>query len=201
MTPQRDKIKCFVMFQWLASATLTLLLTGCLGGSIGQQIVQSILLQGADKATASAMDAHERNQIALAKKNAKPDPYTIAFLNSGFEPVSAKIEPLPEVPIIEEEQVLPMMQETKLVPVEIWSLLAGEEKQNVLEAARLRGSTEIPPKDEWRQWQIATGASHQSNQPITFLIPPEMGRMRSGAKAMVELSRSNELSVARYSLN
>ena len=94
-----------------------------------------------------------------------------------------------------------MMQETKLVPVEIWSLLAGEEKQNVLEAARLRGSTEIPPKDEWRQWQIATGASHQSNQPITFLIPPEMGRMRSGAKAMVELSRSNELSVARYSLN
>jgi len=200
MTPKPDKIKGFATYPWLATVAMTLLLTGCLGGSIGQQIVQSILLQGADKATASAMDAHERNQIALAKKNAKPDPYTIAFLNAGFEPVTAQIEPLPEAPP-EEEKDLPMMQETKLVPVEIWSLLAGEEKQNVLEAARLRGSTEIPPKDEWRQWQIATGASNQSNQPITFLIPPEMGKMRSGAKAMVELSRSNELSVARYSLN
>ncbi|HNZ56329.1 MAG TPA: hypothetical protein PKL58_03100 [Methylophilaceae bacterium] len=200
MTPKPDKIKGLATYPWLATVAMTLLLTGCLGGSIGQQIVQSILLQGADKATASAMDAHERNQIALAKKNAKPDPYTIAFLNSGFEPVTAQIEPLPEA-LPEEEKDLPMMQETKLVPVEIWSLLAGEEKQNVLEAARLRGSTEIPPKDEWRQWQIATGASNQSNQPITFLIPPEMGKMRSGAKAMVELSRSNELSVARYSLN
>ncbi len=200
MTPKPDKIKGLATYPWLATVAMTLLLTGCLGGSIGQQIVQSILLQGADKATASAMDAHERNQIALAKKNAKPDPYTIAFLNAGFEPVTAQIEPLPEAPP-EEEKDLPMMQETKLVPVEIWSLLAGEEKQNVLEAARLRGSTEIPPKDEWRQWQIATGASNQSNQPITFLIPPEMGKMRSGAKAMVELSRSNELSVARYSLN
>ncbi len=200
MTPKPDKIKGLATYPWLATVAMTLLLTGCLGGSIGQQIVQSILLQGADKATASAMDAHERNQIALAKKNAKPDPYTIAFLNSGFEPVTAQIEPLPEA-LPEEEKDLPMMQETKLVPVEIWSLLAGEEKQNVLEAARLRGSTEIPPKNEWRQWQIATGASNQSNQPITFLIPPEMGKMRSGAKAMVELSRSNELSVARYSLN
>ncbi len=200
MTPKPDKIKGLATYPWLATVAMTLLLTGCLGGSIGQQIVQSILLQGADKATASAMDAHERNQIALAKKNAKPDPYTIAFLNAGFEPVTAQIEPLPEA-LPEEEKDLPMMQETKLVPVEIWSLLAGEEKQNVLEAARLRGSTEIPPKNEWRQWQIATGASNQSNQPITFLIPPEMGKMRSGAKAMVELSRSNELSVARYSLN
>ncbi len=200
MTPKPDKIKGLATYPWLATVAMTLLLTGCLGGSIGQQIVQSILLQGADKATASAMDAHERNQIALAKKNAKPDPYTIAFLNSGFEPVTAQIEPLPEA-LPEEEKDLPMMQETKLVPVEIWSLLAGEEKQNVLEAARLRGATEIPPKNEWRQWQIAMGAANQSNQPITFLIPPEMGKMRSGAKAMVELSRSNELSVARYSLN
>lgn len=200
MTPQPDKTKGFATYQWLAIVAIPLLLTGCLGGSIGQQIVQSILLQGADKATASAMDAHERNQEALAKKNAQPDPYTIAFLNAGFEPVTAQIEPLPEV-LPEEEKDLPIMQETKLVPVEIWSLLAGEEKQSVLEAARLRGSTEIPPKAEWRQWQIATGASNQSSQPITFLIPPEMGKMRSGAKAMVELSRSNELSVARYSLN
>lgn len=79
MTPQRDKIKYFAMFQWLVSATLTLLLTGCLGGSIGQQIVQSILLQGADKATASAMDAHERNQIALAKKMPNPTLIPLRF--------------------------------------------------------------------------------------------------------------------------
>ena len=53
------------MFQWLVSATLTLLLTGCLGGSIGQQIVQSILLQGADKATASAIDVYKRQTVGF----------------------------------------------------------------------------------------------------------------------------------------
>lgn len=40
-----------------------------------------------------------------------------------------------------------------------------------------------------------------AQQAITFLIPPEMGKMHSGAKALVELSSVGELSVARYALN
>lgn len=188
--------------KWLVLTCLAAALCGCFGGTIAQQIARSLLLQGADKVTASAMDAHERNQAnqaLLAKKNAEPDPYTVAFMNSGFEKITAQVEPLPEISL--EEQSLPMMQATKLVQVEIWNLLAGEEKQHLLEKARMQGSTEIPPKSEWREWQIATGATGHSKEAITFLIPPEMGKMRSGAKAMVELSGTNELSVARYALN
>lgn len=176
-------------------------LSGCLGASVGQQVMQSILLHGADKATASALDAHERNEAILAKKNAKIDPYTIALLNAKFEEVKPQVEPLPENPVIEEENTKPLIQESKLIQVEIWSLLAGIEKLSVLEKARLQGATEIPAKNEWDQWQIATGATKNSEQPITFLIPPEMGKMRSGEKAMVELLPASELNMARYSLN
>lgn len=189
------------VFKWLILIGIACLLSGCLGASIGQQVMQSILLHGADKATASALDTHARNEAIQAKKNAKIDPYTIAFMNAKFEEVKPQIEPLPENSVIEEENTLPLMQANKLVPVEIWSLLAGIEKLSVFEKARLQGATEIPAKSEWDQWQIATGATKNSEQPITFLIPPEMGKMRSGEKAMVELLPASELSMARYSLN
>jgi hypothetical protein len=189
------------IFKWLIFIGMASLLSGCLGASIGQQVMQSILLHGADKATESALDAHERNEAIQAKKSAKIDPYTIAFMNAKFEEVKPQVEPLPENSTIEEENTLPLVQENKLIPVEIWSLLAGVEKRNVLEKARLQGATEIPAKTEWDQWQIATGATKNSAQPITFLIPPEMGKMRSGEKAMVELLPASELNMARYSLN
>ena len=103
-----------------------------------------------------------------------------------------------------------MIQESKLVQVEVWSLLVGDEKQNMLEKARAQGFSSIPPKAEWQKWQVAIGSADNpmlkknlstQQQAITFLIPPEMGKMRSGAKALVELSSVGELSVARYALN
>ncbi|MDO9366715.1 MAG: hypothetical protein Q7T58_10360 [Methylotenera sp.] len=53
------------------------------------------------------------------------------------------------------------MPESKLVSVEVWNLLIGDEKQSVFEKAKLQGSTIIPPKEEWSQWQIAVGAAEK----------------------------------------
>ncbi len=191
--------------KWLAIGLVSSALCGCMGGSIAQQLVRSMLMQGADKVTAAAIDAHDRNEKLAAQKlplkDTAPDPYKIAFLNSGFENVTIQIEPLPVTPP-DDEKPLQMMQETKLVQVVVWNLLVGDEKQSVLEKARMQGSTDIPPKAEWQQWQIAIGAAASNKQQaITFLIPPEMGKMHSGAKALVELSSVGQLNVARYPLN
>jgi len=118
------------------------------------------------------------------------------------------------------------MQETKLVQVEVWNFVIGNEKQRILEQARIQGVAFIPPENEWQQWQIGTGGAEntQSNtkqpntkqsgnnqarnekkessqQAITFLIPPEIGKIHSGAKTLVELSTVGGLSIARYTLN
>lgn len=167
-------------------------------------------MQGADQATAAAMDAHERNEKLAAqstplKDTAAPDDYQMAFLRLGFETIQPQVEPLPQTPS-EIETPIQYMQESKLVSVEVWNLLIGDEKQSVFEKARLQGSTNIPPHQEWSQWQIAVGATENNapnnkQQPITFLVPPNIGKMRSGTKAMVELSSAGELNIARYSLN
>lgn len=179
-------------------------LSGCLGGSIAQQIVSSMLMKGADKATAMSLDAQERTNKEAAQKmplkDTAPDPYKVAFLKAGFENVTIKIEPLPEVPL-EAEKPVQMMQETRLVQVEIWNLLIGDEKQQVFEKAQSQGAVGIPPKSEWQQWQIAIGGTENNKQAITFLIPPEMGKVHSGEKAVVELSSLGELNIARYTLN
>lgn len=198
--------------QWLTLSLVSFSLCACLGGSVTQQLARSLFMRGADAATASAMDAQERKE-KLAKqqmplKDTVPDKYQIAFLNSSFEEVTPQIESLPTMSL-EDEEPVQWMQETKLVQVEVWSLLVGDEKQGVFEKAKLQGSTSIPPKAEWQQWQIAIGATDNTignkksnvQQSITFLIPPEMGKIHSGTKAVVELSGNGELNVARYALN
>lgn len=196
-----------------ALVMLPLALCGCLGGSVAQHLVSSILLHGADQATASAMDAHERNSKIAARnkplENTAPNEVQRFLFNSGFKPVDTPLQIQTEaIPLMQtdNETAINVIQESKLVSVEVWNLLIGDEKQHLLEKARLQGSTLIPPKDEWSHWQIAVGAAdirHHSNKQtaITFLIPPDIGKMRSGAKALVELSNAGELSIARYPLN
>jgi len=193
----------------LLIALSTLVLTGCFGGTMAQQLVRSILMQGADKATAAAMDEHERNEKKAAQylipKNTEFDDYEIAFLRSGFELVQPQAEPLPQV-TTPPESGIKMVQESKLVNVEVWSLLLGEEKQHLLENASLKGSLLIPPRTEWSRWYVAVGSieNHKTNksaQAITFLIPPDLGKMRSGDRALVELPGNDELNIARYALN
>ncbi|HEY9277373.1 MAG TPA: hypothetical protein VIO87_04145 [Methylotenera sp.] len=186
-----------------------LLLTGCFGGTVAQQLARSLFMHGADKATAAAVDAHERNEKRAAQylvpNNAKLDDYQIAFLRSGFEVTQPQIETLPQT-AEQREPVSQELQVSRLVHVEVWSLLIGDEKQNLLEKSRLQGSQLIPPKEEWSIWHVAIGASNDlktsSNpEPIVFLIPPDLGKMRSGSKALVELPNKGELSIARYALH
>lgn len=200
-------IKCLAL-KWLIMVLVSSTLCGCLGGSIAQQIAHSILMNGADKATAMALDTQERRERLASQqlplKDTVPSDYQVAFLNSGFEKITPQIEPLPER-LFDDDKPLPGMQVSKLVQVEVWSLLVGDEKKNILEKARIQGATSVPPKSDWQQWQVAIGATdsikNQSEQVITFLIPPAMGKMHSGAKALVELSGAGELNVARYALN
>ncbi|MES1988639.1 MAG: hypothetical protein V4440_11535, partial [Pseudomonadota bacterium] len=53
--------------RWSALVLLATTLCSCVGAPIAQQIVQSILLHGADKATAAAMDANEEKQKMAAQ--------------------------------------------------------------------------------------------------------------------------------------
>ncbi len=195
-------------YQVLPVIAAVLLLSGCFGGTVAQQLARSIFIHGADKATAAAIDAHERNEKYASQhktpKYAEFDDYQIAFLRSGFTPVQPRVEVLPQAPV-QAETSTKMIQESKLVQVEVWSLLIGEEKLALLEKARLQGSPLIPPQEEWPKWYLAVGAAEntqsKNKQAITFLIPPDIGKMRSGGEAMVEISTAGDLNIARYALN
>lgn len=202
------------IIKWLAMGGMSLALCGCFGGTVAQQLARSIFMHGADRVTASALEAKEKSDKLEAQKmplkDTPPDPYKLAFINSAFETITPQVEPLPAVEAADEEKPIQLIQETKLVQVEVWSLLAGDEKNRILEKARLKGSTAIPPKNEWQQWQIAVGAEtilspvkngNKQSEEITFLVPPEIGKMRSGTKAVVELSSVGELNIARYAAN
>jgi hypothetical protein len=200
--------------------TSCFVLTGCFGGTAAQQLVRAIFIQGADKATAAAVDAHNRNEKLAAQyqvpKITELNDYQIIFLSSGFEYVNPQIGALPQAPAIAAtpepalafapaEPAEKMLRVSKLVYVEVWNLLLGDEKQHQLEKASLQGSPLIPPREEWSQWYVAVGSTENvstgNKQAITFLIPPEIGKMRSGARALVELPNNGELSIARYALN
>ncbi len=149
----------------------------------------------------------------LAKRGlqeAQANPYNIAIANTAFEQVKPEeikpiAEPLP-AQAADAENAIEVIQSNQLVAVELFNLLIGEEKNAVYEHARLMGCASLPQKREWQHWRVATGTI-KSNQHwpdkklITFLIPPEFGRLPSGAVTMVELASPGELNVARYKSN
>lgn len=232
--------------RYIALAVAAFALSGCLGGTVAQQIVRSIATSVADKAMARAMDVDEDQPYSNRKKNhayaqapnslatpnasllqpsqsastqaqqnpaltqqnvhtTPPTALHLAIANTAFEQVKPITEPLPqEVPEVETSHVI--IQSSQLVRVELFNMLIGEEKNAVFENARVIGASNLPQKREWALWQVATGAiqsnHNQSDKKlITFLIPPEFGKLPSGAVAMVELASPGELNVARYKGN
>jgi hypothetical protein len=130
------------------------------------------------------------------------DDYTYAMATFGFAPVKAVSEALPEQKAEEIETPIQVMQGNQLVQVELFNLLIGEEKNAVYEKARLLGANNLPQKREWQSWGVGTGTIQtgrgQNGKVITFLIPPEFGKLPSGAVAVVELASPGDLNIARY---
>ena len=225
--------KLFITFRYIALFSTACMLSGCLGGSIAQQIVSSIATRVADRAIANAMDVQDgpsnrkpgssaynpyvnsmssssNNTSArnTALPNTRPDPYQVAIMNTAFEPVKAISEPLSDSSLQPAEDIearIAIIEGNQLVRVELFNLLIGEEKNAVYEKARLLGATSLPQKREWQRWGVGTGElkieGQSDKKVITFLIPPEFGKMPSGSIAMVELASPGELNVARYKGN
>jgi hypothetical protein len=140
--------------------------------------------------------------ISQTKKHeaVEVDDVTYAMATYSFKPLQPIAEPLPEESIEVEERIA-IVQGNQLVRVELFNLLIGEEKNAVYESARLMGSTSLPPKREWKNWQVGVGAIEHSKKVLTFLIPPEFGKLPSGAITLVELVGPGELNIARYEPN
>ena len=195
------KMICFI----IAFALVTL--SGCAGGPIAKQIASSMGTRVADNVTASIVETQERKDEEarhnIVLKDTPPDPYWIAFITSGFSPVTPIAEPLPaDVQANQSSETTPAAQVSRLVQVELWNILTNEEKLAVLERSSQLGATDLPPKSEWPQWKMATGGlENQKGTTIFFLIPPDFGRINSGDKAVVEISSLGGLHFARYRLN
>jgi hypothetical protein len=184
---------------------VALALSGCFGGSVAQQIASSMAVHAADRVTASMVESQElgtgtgQQQMVLADR--APDPYWTDFVTAGFAPATPQAQPQP----LPEQAVQPAadaeMMATPLMRVEIWNLLVGEEKRAFLETARLRDAASVPPPEEWPQWEIAAGGRlDDAGKMVTFLIPPGLGRVASGAHAVVEATAGG-LYYARHVLN
>ncbi len=188
-----------------------------MGGPVAQQIARSILMRGADKIVNNAYEAElreEEKHRTLA--DTPPDRYRDAFLTAGFETITPSIEALPASAVAVNNGVIDLTgnltdakpiqaQATRLIHVEVWNLIIGDEKMMLLEKVRSLGA-EVPPKDDWQRWRVATGApvgekAGEKNKPITFLIPPDMGRIGSGDRAVVEMVELDQMHVARYAAN
>jgi len=189
----------------------TALLSGCLGGTVAQQIARSIATSIADKAVGNAIDAKEKKEalnnprFSSVIQSSGYDPYRNAMLTGRFETIKPVEEPLPDYPETEQEIPVVILKTNPLVTVELFNLIIGEEKNNVLEKARLQGALNLPAKEDWTNWNVATGRitsnTEATQKIITFLIPPEFGKPASGTNAMVELSSAGNMNIARYKSN
>lgn len=204
----------------ILACVLACSLSACMGGPIAQQVASSLLMRAADKATSDAYEAHllrdprimspsppmatvsipgHSSSDSPSAQTPQFDEYWAAFLNAGFTEIKPSTEPLPEAAA---SNAFPDNTQaataSHLVAIEVWNVVLGEEKTAVLEQARLRGN-DLSQMQELPHWQMAVGATHDAPQaPVTFLIPPELGRVSSGQELVVEISEQSDLHIARY---
>lgn len=180
-----------------------ILLSGCMGAPLAQQLLSSVVLNSADRIMADAHEAQERDALNnRVLPNTEPDEYWGSFVTAGFRKITPIEEPLPTSVRQGDAKPVAMLEVSPFVRVEVWNMLVGEEKQAVLEKAYAMGNKDIPPKEEWAGTRVATGALEgQEDQPIIFLVPDELGRITSGQQTIVELADPGNLSIARYAAN
>jgi hypothetical protein len=192
-------------FLQILAAFSALLLSGCMGAPIAQQLLSSALMHGADNIMQNAYQSQQRqtfNQRSL--KDSVPDPYWASFVSAGFQEIKPVEEPLPATIENADEIAAPDHKPnvSPFVRVEFWNMLIGEEKISVLQQAYIAGVKALPPREQWHHVRVATGAMPDNEQqPIMFLVPPELGRLNSGQETIVELGNDGGFNVARYTAN
>lgn len=178
-----------------------LMLGGCMGAPIAQQLLSSAVMHSADSIMSDAYEAQQHEAINnRVLHDAAPDEYWASFVSAGFQKISPLEEPLPVAEAdIEEAAPSATIQASPFVRVEVWNMLVGEEKLSVLEQAYALGNTELPPKQDWTKLHVAIGAMPgREDQPFVFLVPPDLGKLQSGQKTIIELDNAGGLNIARY---
>jgi hypothetical protein len=155
---------------------------------------QQRFMQGASAQNSNLQPDAKR---AAQLQQTEPDEYAYMLATARFLPVTPISEPLPTA-AVEQEAEIEIVQTNQLVRVELFNLLIGAEKNAIYEEARLLGATSLPKMHAWKNWQVGVGAIEHTKKIITFLIPPEFGKLPSGAITMVELAEVGELNIARY---
>lgn len=176
------------------------LLSGCVGGSIARQVASSIAMRVADKALDKALEepkVEEKGQTNRLLVRSGLDPYQEAFVRAQLiTPPARPEQPALPPPPDPAESAVPTV--TRLATVEVWSLVVGEEKRSMLESMRELGIATLPPEHTWEQWQLAEGGMAElSDRPLLILVPPELGKMRSGDHAVIEVGLTNGFYVAK----
>jgi hypothetical protein len=123
-----------------------------------------------------------------------PNPYRIAFMNAQFVTLPAEPEPEPTPdPVASAKPIV-----SRLATVEVWATVVGEEKRLALERIQSQ-NLDIPSKlDERQSWQLVEGCIQgKKDNALLFLLPPDVGKLKSGDLAIVELAAVGEFNVAR----
>lgn len=192
----------------LTICTACLLLCGCLGGTVAQQLVRSIATSIADKTIANAMDVNEDGQQTSHNRTAfsgkQSDEMSYALMNTRFKQAPAKKTPLTKQ-IIKEKSV-PIIKANAFVPVKVINLIIGEEKNLMYEKAKRLGALNLPDAQSWNNGYVATGEIKSKDtttgaKRITFHVPVSLGKPISGTVIIVEQANLGDLHIARYHLN
>lgn len=183
-----------------ACLVAALMLTGCMGGTIAQQVARSVAMQVADKALDHALDEPKPQGPGITNNlmmSSSLDPYQMAFLQAELPTLPAIPETPPPPPQPEPgASATPIV--TRLATVQVWSVLLGDEKRSLLENIRDLKIAPLPPEQAWDRWQLAEGGiPGESNRSLLILVPPELGKLRSGDHAVIELGMANGFYIAR----
>lgn len=177
------------------------LLSGCLGGTVAQQIARSIATSIADKTIANAMDVNEdaetKSRQLITLQDREPSELSMILMTSRFRDHPSDALSVMSKPA--ENPVL-ILQVAPLVRVQLFNLIIGDERKSIIDGASSNGTLNLPDQRESDRWFVASGIIEDSNEPIIFLIPPDIGKLASGTIAIVELANAGNLSIARYAV-
>jgi hypothetical protein len=191
-------IKLYAKLKLLSLFVSVLLLSGCLGGTVAQQIARSIATSIADKTVANAMDVNDNIEPipnrSVTLQNRAPSELSLALMTTSFR---SNHEQAPTQQTI--EKPIHILKASTLVRVKLYNLIIGDERKAIYEQAHTIGTLNLPSQQEWAKWFVAAGIREDNQKQIIYLIPPQLGKLTSGSYTIVEIANTGDLNIARYS--